>query len=81
MLNSKLNQEWKGKAIASRSAAPVIPEAQQEGQLAAEVVESTMLLLCLNKTLYERKNGRALISRQQIRSTSQILPHKNCKIN
>jgi hypothetical protein len=23
-LNSKLNQEWKGKAIASRAAAPVI---------------------------------------------------------
>ena len=35
-----MDQERKGKAVASRAAAPVAPAAQQEDQLAAEVVEA-----------------------------------------
>nr|CAH0099442.1 unnamed protein product [Daphnia galeata] len=39
-LNSMMDQERKGKAVASRAASPAAPEAQQEDQLAAEVVEA-----------------------------------------
>ncbi len=35
-----MDQERKGKAVASRAASPVAPAAQQEDQLAAEVVEA-----------------------------------------
>jgi hypothetical protein len=35
-----MDQERKGKAVASRAASPVAPAVQQEDQLAAEVVEA-----------------------------------------